>query len=76
MNEALESVPAGIFSFDDNGIILEANRILEEMLGCDPGVLKGSRLHHILAPAERIYYQTHFFPALKLRGKLEKRKQG
>lgn len=71
MNETLENVPAAVFSFDDNGTILEANRVFEEMLGCDPGALKGSRLNDILAPAERIYYQTHFFPALKLQGKLD-----
>lgn len=71
MNEELDSIPAAVFSFDDSGTILEANRVFEEMLGCAPGALKGGRLNHILAPAERIYYQTHLFPALKMQGKLD-----
>src|SRR5689334_4944088 len=71
MDERFENIPAAIFSFDDSGIIFEANRVFEEMLGSSPGALKGSRLNDILAAAERIYYQTHFFPALKLQGKLD-----
>ncbi len=71
MNESLDTFPACVFSFDDNGTILEANRVFEEMLGGSPGKLKGRRIGDVLAPAARIYYQTHFYPSLKLQGKLD-----
>jgi signal transduction histidine kinase len=71
MDEALDRIPAGFFSFDDDGVILQANLWLERMLQHPPGVLRGHRIDDILAPGGQIYYQTHLFPSLKLRGEVQ-----
>src|SRR5690349_20684939 len=71
MDEVLDRLPGGFFSFDDDGVLLSANVTLERMLDYRPGELRGRKLEEILAPGGRIYYQTHFFPVLKLQGRIE-----
>jgi signal transduction histidine kinase len=70
MDEILHRLPASYFRFDDNGVILEANRTLEKLLDHPAGAFNGRRIDEIMAPGGRIYYQTHLFPSLKLQGEL------
>jgi PAS domain S-box-containing protein len=71
MDEVLQHIPAGLLLFDDDGIILQANRTLEKLLEHPVGALNGRRIDEIMAPGGRIYYQTHVFPLLKLQGDLQ-----
>ncbi len=71
MDEILHRIPAGYLLFDDDGIILQANRTLEKLLELPAGALNGRRIEEIMAPGGRIYYQTHLFPLLKLQGELQ-----
>jgi sigma-B regulation protein RsbU (phosphoserine phosphatase) len=58
--------PCGLFSFDDEGRILMANATLHTILGYAAGELNGRKTETMLNLASRIFYQTHFFPLLKL----------
>ena len=71
MDDLLNNAPCGFLSFSDNGTILLANRTLLELLGYKSQELEGQRIESILTVAGRIFYQTHFFPLLKLHLKVE-----
>ena len=71
MDSVLSRMPAGFFSFNDNGEITSANLTFERMLGYEPGELRQLKIDDILATGGKIYYQTHFFPMLKLQGSVE-----
>ena len=64
----VDSLPCGIVSFDDTGHIVFTNAGLRAMLGYDAGELKGEHVERLLTVAGRIFYQTHFFPLLRLHG--------
>jgi signal transduction histidine kinase len=71
MDEVLNRIPGGFFFFNDDGVLLSANLTLERLLDYEPGELRNRRIDELLAPGGRIYYQTHFFPVLKLQGRIE-----
>jgi signal transduction histidine kinase len=71
MDEVLNDLPCGFICFDDDGMILATNRTLDQMLEYDDGSLRGRRIDDILAAGGKIYYQTHFFPSLKLQGRMQ-----
>jgi Signal transduction histidine kinase len=66
----INSAPCGFLRFDDTGKILVANERLLQTLEYDLDELVGLSIDKILTVASRIFYQTHFFPLLKLHGKL------
>ena len=69
-------------SFADDGRILFANATLGRLLGHEASELVGRHVESLLTIAGRIFYQTHFFPLLRLHGRadevflLMKRKDG
>jgi PAS domain S-box-containing protein len=71
IEELLNKAPCGFLSFTDDGLIVLANFTLLLLLGYESDSLVGKRLEIILPIASRIFYQTHFFPLLKLYGKVE-----
>lgn len=64
-------IPCGFMSFADDGSILFANQTLLNMLGYDAAELASRHIDSILTMPARIFYQTHFFPLIKLHGKAE-----
>jgi signal transduction histidine kinase len=64
----LDTAPCGFISFDDAGVVVAANATLLERIGCTADGLIGQRVESILNIGSRIFYQTHFFPLLKLHG--------
>jgi signal transduction histidine kinase len=68
MDPLLDSAPFGFLVARDDGYVEAANRTLAEMLGTTPERLVGSHLDNILTAPSRIFYQSHFFPILKLQG--------
>jgi serine phosphatase RsbU (regulator of sigma subunit) len=62
-----------LFGLRDDGTIVFANATLRQMLGYNsaPDELTGQPITTILPAASRVFYQTHFFPVLKLRGRAE-----
>lgn len=71
MEELLNTAPCGFLSFGDDGNILAANATLAGWLGRAPGSLDGLHVESILPPGGRIFYQSYFFPLLKLHGRAE-----
>ena len=70
LDERLNTAPGGFLSLTDDGEILEINATLLNLLGYELTDLKGRRIDSILPVASRIFYQTHFFPLIKLHGQV------
>ena len=71
MDDLLNNAPCGFLSFTDDGEILMINATLLDSLGYAEGELRGRHVESLLPVASRIFYQTHFFPLLRLHGKVE-----
>ena len=71
MYDALNALPCGFLSFDDDGTIIAINSMLLDLLGYERDELEGRELGAILPPGGQVFYQTHFFPLLKLQGTAE-----
>ena len=71
MDPLLDTAPCGFLAFADDGTIIAINATLVEWLGHEPGELEGRHVESIFPIAGRIFYQTHFFPLLKLHGSAE-----
>jgi anti-anti-sigma regulatory factor len=71
MDELLDNAPCGFLAFADDGTILTVNATLLDWLGRDLGDLLGRHVEALFPPGGRIFYQTHFFPLLKLHGRAE-----
>ena len=70
-SDLLDRAPCGFLSFRDDGTIVYANATLGQMLGVDVRDLVGQSFEKILTVPARIFYQTHFFPLIKLHGRAE-----
>lgn len=68
---SLDDAPCGVLTFTDNGYIVAINPRLCDRLGYACDELTGVHLQKILSPGGRVFYQTHFFPLLKLQGEVE-----
>ncbi|MEO8561544.1 MAG: ATP-binding protein [bacterium] len=68
-DELLETLPCGVVSFSDDGIVRYVNGTLASLLGYQPDELRGRHVESLLTLAGRIFYQTHFFPLLRLHGR-------
>ena len=64
----IDALPAGVVRFDDSGRVLYTNATLRSLLGYDAGELDDVHVERLLTVAGRIFYQTHFFPLLRLHG--------
>lgn len=70
-SDLLDRAPCGFLSFRDDGTIIYANATLGQLLGVDARELVGQSFETILTVPARIFYQTHFFPLIKLHGRAE-----
>src|SRR5688572_8030851 len=66
MPDRLERAPCGFVEFADDGRILYANATLAGWLGTTPPQLLGQSFESILTVANRVFFQTHFFPLLRM----------
>ena len=64
----IDALPCGVLTFDDSGRVLFVNATLRSMLGYGAGELDGVHVERLLTVAGGIFYQTHFFPLLRLHG--------
>ncbi|HKG14967.1 MAG TPA: STAS domain-containing protein [Pyrinomonadaceae bacterium] len=71
MDELLDNAPCGFLAFADDGAILAVNATLLGWLGRDACDLLGRHVEALFQPGGRIFYQTHFFPLLRLHGRAE-----
>ena len=68
LDPLLDSAPCGFVSFLDDGRVRVANRTLLDMLGYSLEEVLDKHIESMLAMGSRIFYQTHFFPLLRLHG--------
>ncbi|HEY6962964.1 MAG TPA: ATP-binding protein [Gaiellaceae bacterium] len=67
--ELYESAPVGYVSSLVDGRIVRVNETLLAWTGhARDDLVDGKRLHDLLAPGARIYYETHYAPLLQLQG--------
>ena len=71
MDDLLDTAPCGFLSFTDDSKIVSVNATLLDSLGFELDELRGRHVETFLTVASRIFYQTHFFPLLKLHGRVE-----
>jgi PAS domain S-box-containing protein len=71
LGELLDRAPCGFVSFADDGTITAANTTLADMLGYTRAELQGRRIESLMGVGTRIFYQTHFFPLVRLHGRAE-----
>jgi sigma-B regulation protein RsbU (phosphoserine phosphatase) len=71
IEEAFDKGPGGYFSFFDNGIIGMVNETCCSLLGYDKQELAEKNVEAIFTLPTRIFYQTHFFPLVKMQGYAE-----
>ena len=71
LDSILDTAPCGFISFADDGTVRIINATLLAMLGYERDAVVGKRVESILTVGARIFYQTHFFPLLKLHGHAE-----
>lgn len=66
--ELYENAPCGYVSLLPSGQIVKANRTFLDWTGYGAATLLTKRIHDLLAPGDRIFYETHLSPALTLQG--------
>lgn len=71
IDDLLNTSPCGFLSFADDGTIVMVNATLLQLLGHETDELREQKMEFILPIGSRIFFQTHFFPLLKLHGKVE-----
>ncbi len=67
--ESFDVLPCGYLSFRDDGTITECNTTLTSWLGSSPEEIVGKKFETILTLPSKIFYNTHFFPLIKLNSK-------
>lgn len=71
MDELLDNAPCGFLALTDNGDVVEINATLLKLLGYRREELADAHIRKLFSAPGNIFYQTHFFPLLRLQGKLE-----
>jgi signal transduction histidine kinase len=71
LDALLDDAPAGFLSFSDDGTIQAVNGTLLTMLNLTRADVVDARVETLLTVGSRIFYQTHFFPMLRLHGRAE-----
>ena len=66
MVDLLNLAPCGIFSFNDEGIIVQANDTMCALVTIDKANLVQQKVNKIFTLPSLIFYQTHFYPLLKM----------
>ena len=68
--EFYEDSPSGSVSSLVDGTIIRTNRTLRRWLGYDDDLVERRRFLELLAPGDRIYYETHYAPLLLMQGEV------
>ena len=71
MSDRLDAIPCGVLAFDDGGKIIQVNRMFTTLVGYEEHELTGASIDIILSVASRIFYNTHFFPLVRMHSKAD-----
>ncbi|HEX4885311.1 MAG TPA: ATP-binding protein [Casimicrobiaceae bacterium] len=69
--DLLDAVSCAFVAFADDGRVLAVNRTLCALVGKREEAVVGRHVESLLTVGSRIFYQTHFFPLLKLHGHVQ-----
>jgi signal transduction histidine kinase len=67
----LDDAPCGVVAFADDGTVRVVNATLLRMLGASRDEVVGRHVEQLLTVGSRIFYQTHFFPLVRLHGRAD-----
>ena len=67
----IDTAPCGFIAFGDDGVVLDVNRTLLDTLGYAYDDVVGQHVDRLMNVGSRIFYQTHWFPLLRLHGRAE-----
>jgi diguanylate cyclase (GGDEF)-like protein len=67
----LDEVPCGLLSIDPSGLILWANQTIAGYLNVPVASLTGIQVASILSTPSRVFYETHLYPQLRMRGSVD-----
>jgi PAS domain S-box-containing protein len=67
----LDDAPCGFVAFADDGTVRTVNATLLRMLGASRDEVVGRHVEQLLTVGSRIFYQTHFFPLVRLHGRAD-----
>ena len=70
LDPLLDAAPFGFLVARDDGYVEHANRTLAQMLDQPVQRMVGHHIDGLLTNPSRIFYQTHFFPILKLQSEV------
>jgi signal transduction histidine kinase len=68
MDGLIERIPCGFLSFTDDGQIQQVNSRLLERLGYRREEVEGRSFESLMNVGSRIFYQTHLFPLIAMKG--------
>ena len=64
--ELYEDAPCGLLSLRPDGDVVTVNRTFLRWTGHDPATVVGRSLRELLAIGDRIFYETHYAPLLRM----------
>jgi len=67
----IEQIPCGFLSFTDDGRIQRVNARLLEQLGLQREDVEGQPFESLLNVGSRIFFQTHLFPLVAMKGRAD-----
>lgn len=67
----LDHAPCGLITLAADGTVLVVNETLLRMLSLERSSVVGRPFSGLLSKGGRIFYQTHLFPLLRMRGEVE-----
>jgi PAS domain S-box-containing protein len=70
-SDLLDRVPCGVVSFSDDGNIAYVNATLLDRLGYARSDVVGQQVERLMAMGSRIFFQTHFFPLVRMHGRAQ-----
>ena len=67
----MEGAPCGFLAFTDDGVVRFANQTILDATGYPREEVVGAHIERLFNVGTRIFYQTHWFPLLRLHGRAE-----
>jgi PAS domain S-box-containing protein len=71
MDTLIDQIPCGFIAFGDDGVIQRVNARLLEVLGYKREDVEGRHVETLMNVASRIFFQTHLFPLIAMKGNAE-----
>lgn len=71
MDALIDQIPCGFVSFGDDGLIQRINARLLDVLGYEREEVEGRHVETLMNVGSRIFFQTHLFPLIAMKGNAE-----